>query len=47
VLEQGRIEAAGDHATLLRQQGRYADAWRRQTEASALEAELPPAEPRP
>jgi ATP-binding cassette subfamily B protein len=38
VLDQGRVEEAGRHRELLAYGGRYADAWRRQTEAQALES---------
>lgn len=42
VLDRGHVRERGDHATLLRRGGAYAAAWRRQTEARALE-ELPEA----
>lgn len=38
VLEDGAVRELGDHGTLLRQDGLYAAAWRRQTEAKALES---------
>lgn len=37
VLDDGAVRERGTHAELLRRGGLYADAWRRQTEASALE----------
>ncbi len=37
VLEDGAIAERGDHAALIARGGRYADAWRRQAEARALE----------
>ncbi|MBL8753321.1 MAG: ABC transporter ATP-binding protein [Planctomycetes bacterium] len=37
VLDGGEVRERGDHATLLAQGGTYAAAWRRQTEAAALE----------
>lgn len=40
VLDDGAVRESGDHATLLSRGGVYASAWRRQTEAQALENEL-------
>ncbi len=41
VLEAGAVRERGDHHTLLRSHGLYAQAWRRQNEAAALESRLP------
>jgi ATP-binding cassette subfamily B protein len=38
VLDAGVVHERGDHRALLAQDGRYAAAWRRQTEAAALES---------
>lgn len=38
VLDQGSVQERGTHGELLRRGGRYATAWRRQTEARALES---------
>lgn len=39
VLDGGRVREHGDHAALMRQDGLYAQAFRRQSEAAALESE--------
>ena len=38
MLDEGAVQQRGTHAELLREQGAYANAWRRQTEARALES---------
>lgn len=42
VLEHGHVQEQGDHRTLLARGGLYAAAWRRQTEAQALESRPEP-----
>ncbi|MEO6593537.1 MAG: ABC transporter ATP-binding protein, partial [Planctomycetota bacterium] len=39
VLANGRVHEQGDHRSLLKRRGLYANAWRRQTEAQALESQ--------
>ncbi len=41
VLDDGAVREHGTHAELLHRGGRYADAWRRQSEAAALEGGMP------
>lgn len=40
VLDDGKVQARGDHATLLREVGLYATAWRLQTESATLGGDL-------